>query len=190
MTSLNRPARLNRGLLALLGLLLLAAGGFTLGTYSGRLTVIDSAGSLVPGAEMPPTWVLYVTAAGAVVVGLLALRWLLAQFARKPKSHTWQFESDPAHGRTELAASTAVAPFVEEVGTYPGVHTAHATLAGPRSAPTLALIVHTDQNGDLAAIRTRLDEEGLPRLRQALDLTTLPVTIEFRFTTTHRPRVQ
>ncbi|MFD6068512.1 MULTISPECIES: Asp23/Gls24 family envelope stress response protein [Amycolatopsis] len=183
MTNLNRPARLNRTLLVVFGMILLAAGAFTVLTHFGRLTVLEPDSTLVPGTGMPPTWALYVTAAVAVVFGLLLLRWLLAQLTRKPKTHTWRFEADPDTGRTELAAGTAIEPFVDEVKTYPGVHAAHATLAGTRDAPTVALVVSAEQDGDLTAIRRQIDTIGLPRLRQALDLGALPATVEFRFST-------
>lgn len=183
MTTLNRPARLNRGLLAILGITGLAAGGFAVATHFGRLSVIDPDSTLVPGTGTPPTWVLYTAAAVAVVLGLLLLRWLLAQLARKPKTHTWHLETDPATGRTELPAATAISPFTTEVGAYPGVHSAHATLAGTPDAPAVALVISVEQDGDLTAIRHRIDTDGLPRLRQALDLDALPTTIEFRFST-------
>ncbi|MEV7548467.1 alkaline shock response membrane anchor protein AmaP [Amycolatopsis sp. NPDC089917] len=181
MTSLNRPARVNRTVLALAGLLLVAAGAFALLTHFGTVTVVRPESTLVAGTEQAPTWTLYIAAAAAVVLGLLMLRWLLAQLTRKPKTHTWNFETDPAFGRTELAASTAIEPFVTEVTTYPGVHAAHATLAGTRDTPAVALVISAEQGGDLTQIRHRIDTDGLPRLRQALDIDTLPATIEFRF---------
>ncbi|MFJ1646149.1 hypothetical protein [Streptomyces sp. NPDC088258] len=183
MTALNRPARLNRVLLALLGLLLLAGGGFVCATHTGRLTVLDPDAALVPGTAAPPTWAPYVTAGAALVVGLLALRWLAAQLARRPRTRTWRLERDPDLGRTELAAGVATGPLVAEVTAYEGVRAAHATLAGTRRAPVLALVISADQTADLGAVRSRLAAEGLPRLRRALDLETLPVTVEFRFAT-------
>jgi hypothetical protein len=186
----NRPARLNRVLLGLLGLVLLAAGGFAVATHFGRLRVVDPRATLVPGTATPPTWALYAAAAVAVVLGLLVLRWLLAQFTRGPRSRTWRFETDPDRGRTELAADAAVAPFTEELRAYPGVHRAAATLAGTREDPALALVVSVAQDGDPTEIRERLAEEGLPRLRQALGLDALPVSVEFRFTTAAGPRAR
>ncbi|WP_410599673.1 alkaline shock response membrane anchor protein AmaP [Amycolatopsis sp. lyj-90] len=183
MTDLNRPARLNRTVLALFGLVLIAAGAFALLTHFGTVTVLRPESALVAGTSQPPTWTLYVTAAAAVVLGLFLLRWLIAQLTRKPKTHTWHFETDPAAGRTELAASTAIEPFVAEVTTYPGVHAAHATLAGTRDTPAVALVISAEQDGDLTDIRHRIDTDGLPRLRRALDLDTLPATVEFRFST-------
>ncbi|WP_410567562.1 alkaline shock response membrane anchor protein AmaP [Amycolatopsis sp. cmx-4-61] len=180
MTDLNRPARLNRTVLGLLGLVLLAAGGFALATHFGQLRLLDPDSPLVPGTTRPPTWGLYVTATAAVLVGLLVLRWVLAQLARRPPTRTWRFDTDPDRGRTELSADAAVAPFTEELRTYPGVHHARATLAGTRDDPTLALVVTLSQDGDPGQVRDRLTTDGLPRLRQALELETVPVSMEFR----------
>jgi hypothetical protein len=188
MTGLNRPARLNRSLLAITGIVLLTVGGFTLATHVGWLRVLDPAAPLVPGTEQPPTWVLYTATTVAVILGLGCLGWLAAQLARRPKTHTWHLEHDPDHGHTDLAAATAVEPLTHEITTYPGVHTARATLAGTQHTPTLALVITTEQDADLTTIRQQLDTHGLPRLRQALDLDTLPVTIEFRFTSHTGPR--
>jgi membrane protein YqaA with SNARE-associated domain len=189
MTSLNRPARLNRVLLAIIGLVLLAAGAFVVAAHFGRLPRVAKDSALVPSTANPPTWVLYVAAGAAVIIGLLCVRWLLAQLARKPRTRIWRFEQDPDRGRTELAASAAVGPFTNELRGYPGVGAATATLAGPRTAPTLALVITADQDGDLTEIRHRLDTNGLPRLCQALDLETLPVTVEFRFAARSGARV-
>lgn len=183
MTSLNRPARLNRTLLAVFGVLLLGSGSLALAGHFGQLTFLDSGATLIPTTADPPTWALWVTAAAAVAVGLLILRWLVARLSRRPKTHTWHLEQNPEQGRTELAAKTATAPFLGEITTYPGVHSARAMLAGTRQSPALAMVISTEQGGDLTTINHRLTTQGLPRLRQALDLDTLPVTVEYRFTT-------
>ncbi len=188
MTDLNRPARLNRTLLILTGLVLLAAGLFAVGTHFGRIPLLGPDSALVPGTEPPPAWAWYVVAGVAVVAGLLALRWLVAQPVRKPKSRTWRFDQDA--GQTSFAASTAVEPFAAEVADYPGVHSAHATLGGTQDAPVLAVVLSAEQHGDLAAIRERVTTEGLPRLRQALDLDELPMTIEFRFSAKAGSRIR
>ncbi|WP_116201745.1 alkaline shock response membrane anchor protein AmaP [Amycolatopsis circi] len=189
MTSVNRPAALNRALLAVFGIVLLAAGGFGLATHFRVLRLVDPAAPIVPGTGEPPGWVFYVIAAAAIVVGLLALRWLIAQLAHRPRTKLWRFETDPAHGRTELHADIAVAPFVEELRGYPGVHQARASLAGTRANPSLALIVTCEPDVDLGEIRGRITEEGVPRLKEALELDDLPVEIEFRFTSRATSRV-
>jgi hypothetical protein len=179
----NRPARLNRVLLALIGLVLLAAGGFALVVHFGLWRILDSGSPLVPGTRQLPTSVLYLVAAGAIIVGLLCLRWLAAQLLVKPRTHVLRFEHDVDHGRTELAAPAAVAPFLDELQTYPGVRSARGTLLGTRASARLTLVITVDQDGDLAEIRRCLDTNGLPRLRHALDLEQLPVTAEFRVNT-------
>lgn len=182
MTSTNRPSRLNRCLLAIIGVTLVTGGGLAMAAGLGMLPA-DPATALVPGTDLPPTWVLYAVAGVAVLLALLCLRWLAAQLARKPRTHTWHLENDPDHGHTELAARIATTPFTADVTTYPGIHAAHADLTGPQGSPTLAVVVTTEHDADLSDIRHRLDTHGLPRLRDALDLTALPVTLEFRFTT-------
>ena len=190
MTALNRPARLNRTGLAVIGVVLSAGGCFAVATYLGMLTIVDPHSALVPGTEAPPTWVLYVVAAVAVIMGTLTVRWLLAQLVRTPKTHTWRLEQDADRGSTELVSSTATAPLVGELTSYPGVRAVHATLAGTREAPVLALVINLERDGDLTAVRDRIETDGIPRLRQALDLDTLPATVEFRVTTKTGARVR
>ncbi|MFD3442902.1 hypothetical protein ACFWU3_36060 [Streptomyces sp. NPDC058685] len=187
MTSLNRPAHLNRLLLAIVGVLLLAAGVFALARHYARLTSLEPHATLIPAPGSPPTWIWWVTAAVAITLGLLMLRWTAAQTARRPKHQTWHLEQNPEQGSTELATDTATVPFLKEVTTYPGVHNAHATIAGTRQHPTLVMRISTEQDSDLTTIGRHLKDNGLPRLRQALDLDTLPVTVEYRFTTHTAP---
>ncbi|SEF24570.1 hypothetical protein SAMN05421837_102771 [Amycolatopsis pretoriensis] len=76
-------------------------------THFGRLRVVDPASALVPGTAGPPTWVLYAAAAVAVLLGLPALRWILAQLARRPPTRRSP-RSWPSCGSTR--ASTKPTP--------------------------------------------------------------------------------
>ncbi|GAB2997202.1 alkaline shock response membrane anchor protein AmaP [Amycolatopsis acidiphila] len=181
MASLNRPARLNRSLLAVFGLVLLAAGAFAITTSYGWLRLVDRDRPLVPGAALPPTWVLYLVVVAVIVLGLLCLRWLGAQALRRPKTTTWRWESVTQDGGTRLDASVATGPFAEDVGRYPGVETADATLSGTQDDPTLLVTVTAGAEADLAQLRQRIAEDAVARLRQALDLAELPTVVEFRF---------
>ncbi|GAB3158371.1 hypothetical protein GCM10027258_69420 [Amycolatopsis stemonae] len=184
---MNRPAGLNRTLLAVFGLLLLAAGALPAAIRFHWLPVLGPDRPLVPGTELPPTWVRYVIAAAGIVVALAGLRWLAAQLVRKPGNRTWRWEADA--GSAELATSAAVGPFTEELRGYPGVRTASASLTGNRERPELLAVVSVEQDGDPAGIRDRIRDEGVPRLCQALDLDSLPTRVELRFTTAERSRV-
>jgi len=88
MASPNRPARLNRTLLLVVAIVLLTAAAFTLLTGSGVLDLVPADQALTPKSLSPPSWVAYVTVVVAVVVGLLALRWLLAQTQRRARTGT------------------------------------------------------------------------------------------------------
>ncbi|UOX87442.1 alkaline shock response membrane anchor protein AmaP [Amycolatopsis sp. FBCC-B4732] len=177
---MNRPAALNRTLLALIGLVLLAAGGFAVATYFGRLHLLDPAAPLVPGAAPPPTWVFWVAIGVAVLLGLLCLRWLAAQAFRRPKSVAWRSETET--GALVLDSGTAAGPVAADVEEYDGVRAASAWLSGPRDAPELALVVTTDRDADATAIRERITDHAVPRLKQALEVEDLPVRLEIRLT--------
>ncbi|MGW6936884.1 alkaline shock response membrane anchor protein AmaP [Lentzea sp. NPDC054927] len=170
---------MNRFLLGLLGLILLAAGAAAAAVHLGFVPRIDRDAVLVPGTELPPTWVLVVVAAAAVVIALLCLRWLIAQIPRRRVS-TWRWADDA--GATRITTATAAAPFADEVTTYPGVRKVEVELTGPHTAPRLALVVRAHGDADLRGIRRRIDDEGLPRLREALGTPDLQATVEFRMT--------
>ncbi|HEY1916489.1 MAG TPA: hypothetical protein VGH27_13025 [Streptosporangiaceae bacterium] len=180
MSRANRPARLNRGLLGVLGVVALAAGIAGLVIRAGRISAVRASASVLPNQDSPRTWVYYVIAAAAIVLGLLCLRWLLAQLAIKPRARAWQLEHDTSRGHTEVSSGVAVAPFTEEVTAYPGVRAVRATLTGTHRDPALTLTINAAADADLTGIRGQLAAEGLPRLRQSLDLGTLPVSVEFR----------
>ena len=188
MASPNRPARLNRTLLALFGLMLLAAGAFLLTTAFGVLPLLrPDALSSPPNSS--PGWAPWVGVAAAVIVGLLCLSWLLAQALRRPKTGTWTLTDNPRQGTTKIAAHTAAAPLVAEIETYPGVHKASARLSGSHSQPVVHLVVATEDRADISGLRDRIDTQALPRLRQALDLDTLPANLLLRLDQATRPRV-
>jgi hypothetical protein len=193
MSDPNRPARLNRGLLVALGIVLLAAGAFTLLTGLGVLHVLRPDATLVVRGVRTQPWVPYVVAAAAIVLGLLCLRWLAAQGIRRPRTGTWRMEDDPERGTTLLAANTATAPLVADIQTYHGVHTANAWLCGDRDTPLLRLTVAAEPEADLPALRERIATHAVFRLRQALELPALPTSVQFRIApgkpTRHRTEV-
>ncbi|GAA1387922.1 hypothetical protein GCM10009613_24500 [Pseudonocardia kongjuensis] len=176
MAAANRPARLNRSLLLLIGLVLLVAGaaGLAFGTGSLRalLPGLDPSVPLLPAALDPPPWVPWVTLGAAVVVGLLALRWLLAQARRRPRTSDWTLPAAQVAGRdagiTRLHSDHAAAALAADVESYDGVQRAAAVLVGDRARPEVHLDVTAETGADLAALRDLIDDHALPRLRAAL----------------------
>lgn len=184
----NRPARLNRVTLAILGVLALAAGGFVLLVGTGVLRVpvpvpVAAGAPLIPADEALRSWVPWAVAPAAAVVALLSLRWLVAQTIHRPRSRDWQLAPDTRHGSTHIGSDAAVEPLREEIADYPGVLSATAHLTGPRHYPQLHLRVSTDDRADITALRRQIDTEAIPHLTQALDLPALPADLLLRLDT-------
>ncbi|UGT41671.1 alkaline shock response membrane anchor protein AmaP [Nocardia yamanashiensis] len=182
MITVNRPARLNRTLLAVLGLLLLAAGGYVMAAQRGWLSWVDRSAALTPGDAPPPRWVFYATITAAVVLGLLCLRWLSAQLFRLPSAVEWQLADENSAGSTVLSSKTAAAAVAADIESFDRVDSAAAWLSGPGRAPELHLIVTVEPDADLTELRRRILGEAVPRLREALEVGVIPVTMELRLT--------
>lgn len=179
----NRPARLNRAILGILGLLLLVVGAFVVLAGTGVLAAvlpIHADGPLLPADLSVPGWAPWAGAVLAIVTGLLALRWLIAQTIRRPTSSTWQLAPDAEVGATFIDSDTAAAPLAEEIAEYPGVHAATAHLTGPRQHPRLYVRVSADDQADISDLRHRIDNDAIPRLTQALDLPGLSADVLLR----------
>ncbi len=181
----NPPSRLNRSLLAVVGLLLLAAGATVLTIGLGPLPAaplgIGPDTALLPTQPTLEGWEPYAAAAAGTLLGLLALRWLLAQARRRPPDSIWHLDRSPtAPGSTALPTSAAAAAIAHDITTYRGVDTATATLAGSHSAPTVHLDVAIETRASVADLRHRITTEALPRLRTALQLDQLPAQLVLR----------
>lgn len=192
----NQPAALNRSLLTLIGLILVLAGlavvVLGLGLLADRtpLALPSPNDTVLPPALSLAAWTPYPVIVVAALVGLGCVRWLIAQTSRRPASRTWRLPTDAAQGRTEIDASAAAAAFVAEVQAYPDVAKAAAYITGTRGAPALHLDLTTTDQAPIGELRDRLDTVALPRLRQALELTSLPAEVLIRLGTqpTGRPR--
>ncbi|MDQ2709723.1 MAG: alkaline shock response membrane anchor protein AmaP [Actinomycetota bacterium] len=188
MSTPNRPARLNRTLLGLLGLILGLAGIFGLllglGALRGVLPRLDPSARLVPTEIVTAPWVPYLSSAVAVIVGLLCLRWLLAQALRRPKTTTWRLPVEPGRGSTRLDTDAAADAVAADIAAYPGVAKTIATLTGARPQPELHLIVSTETGTPIGPLRERITTHALPRLCRALELDTVRTDLILRLDTT------
>lgn len=179
----NRPARLNRALLTVIGILLLAAGAFVLLTALGVLPWLPPQQRLLPGGTTLASWVPYLVVVVAILVGLACLPWLAAQTIRRPKTSTWRLADDPDTGLTTITNATAVDPFETEVENHQGVRSAHAWLTGHPDDPYLVVRVRTEHDTQLDTLRDHIHGHAVPRLRQALGLEQLPTTVHIEPTT-------
>ncbi|GAA4880941.1 alkaline shock response membrane anchor protein AmaP [Actinomycetospora straminea] len=177
----NPPARLNRGLLALAGIVLLAAGGVVAGIATGRLPLVAPGAPLLTAPAAPPAWWTWVAAAAGVVVGLLGLRWLLAQARRRPAGETWSLEAAGATpGRTTIPGGVTADAVRADLTAHPGVVDARVRLTS--GAPQPALYVELDLDAEAAPgpAVAHLEQHALPRLRRALDAPRVPTRLLVR----------
>lgn len=190
----NRPARLNRALLALTGLVLVALSAFPLLLAFGPLErvfpVFSAQAPLIwPGTPMP-FWLPYLTIVVTLPVGFGCVRWLLAQTRQSPPPRTWRMTTGAGRGVTELDTTHAASAIAEDVQAYRGVAKATATLTGPRAQPRLRLTVDTETATAINPLRQRITDHALPRLRQALELDQLPTELLLRLDTAQAGRAR
>lgn len=179
-------AHVNRTVLAIIGLILLAGGGTALvrglGTYPAVLgqpgaPLITAAQARYPGQH---AWVWPAAAALAAIIALLALYWLLIQ-ARTSAVRRLSLEPDRTHGVTVLPADAVTGAITDELKNRPGIHRATAVLKGSPAAPWLELTVSAADHTDPALLRGYTEDEALTHLRASLERETLPTVLRVRF---------
>lgn len=189
----NRIDRVNRALLALVGLVLLVLGALILalgwsvfGTDRADDPVIPE-GMTTFIRDNP--WYWWAVAVACVVIGLLLLRWLVGQLHTSNLSEL-AVETDRSDGETVLEASAISDAVQHEVETLSGVRGASMQLLGQRSKHRHKLTVLLDERADINAVRARLSRQTVPNLRQALDFDDPQLDIRLALPARRRRRVK
>jgi hypothetical protein len=189
----SRIDSVNRVLLSLLGLAALA-GGVVILLFSVRVFGDSWADQPVlqqetrDFADRNAGWFWAAIAIGAAVLALLALRWLLAQ-ASTSRVGSLNLEPDRSQGHTRLSTGAVADAVEEEVERLHGVDRASVRVLGKPTDPLLRLDVKVGEDGDLGYIRSRLEQETVPRARQAIGIRTLPVWVRLAVASEERRSV-
>ncbi|GAB3210558.1 hypothetical protein GCM10027294_29450 [Marinactinospora endophytica] len=167
-----------------MGLLLVLAGAAALATGWGLFGVGPARSALVgapivDGLRRP--WVPYVVAAVAIVVALLALRWLVVQ-GRTDTVGRLRMDPGDEGGTTEMPAGVARSVFEEEIGDYAGVRRARAHITESGVDPQLRVDLTLNDDADASAVWRRIRAEALDDLRTSLELERLPAVIRMSMT--------
>ncbi|MCP3821273.1 alkaline shock response membrane anchor protein AmaP [Streptomyces sp. A3M-1-3] len=177
----------NRVLLGLVGLVLIAVGGavlaagFGLGVpswwpFDGRDDVLLSRADRNRWRDEGWWWPV-VLAALAVCV-LLALWWLLAQFRR---SRLAEVLVDSGDGEAALLRGRALEGVVaSEAEAMDGVSRAHVHLQGRRNAPTTRVNLLLEPHAAPAETLSSLTDEALAHARDSAGLAALPSEVRLR----------
>ena len=191
--SSRRTGRGNRYGLFLIGLVLLLGGGLalarSLGAFNHPVPLLGAASASSPLLSQPETdyvhgaaWFWPVLGVAAALLALICLRWLLTPL-RTDRVGTLQLEPDRTHGGTRISGGVITAALEDEVAGFRGVHRVRARLTNDPAEPELHLTISTERRTDLRRLRTRIHDEAIPHLRDALELDRLPVQLTLRLDT-------
>lgn len=176
----SRVNGVNRTVEGLIGLVLLAAGGLGLALGFGAFG--DDQQPLLPQrmrdfAQDQP-WFWWAVAAGCVLLALLGLRWLLAQFSTD-RVGKLDLTADERDGLTTVHAGALTTAVETEAEGVRGVTGASASLRDQRGR-RLNLVVDLADYADIAEVRQVLEDRVVAHARQAVDDLELPLDIELR----------
>ena len=175
--------KLNRGWLAVIGVLLLVVGlAATLATTGGlgQLLTMTGTGWPAPAPDSPVVdgaasgllaQPLAVVALGVlgVILAVLAIAWLLAQIPRTNAARPFRLHDDATTGLTVCPPDVLATAVADEVTSYAGVNNASAVLRGTSRAPELTLKVSADDRTDLRGLLASIRTEAAQNLSTALD---------------------
>ena len=178
------PDRLNRGARVVLSLVLLGAGGYGLargydafGAEAGEEAVLVEPVRDFVGRNENIFWaVVFVI---CLIVALIAVRWILAQF-RSPKLTELDLTEDGSPGTTHVRASGASQALATDIEDYFGVSSASARLVQDGERPEVDLRVDVNDDADVPALRDRIEEHALPRFCQALEVSDVDARLHLR----------
>lgn len=167
---------LNRTWLMILGILALAAGIALLLQAAGTLHTLANtppAGDKVIAGDLHSffvqPWVVGLLLVLGVLIGVLALLWIIAQIPRKNAADTYRLHSGGAEGRTLCDPSVLARAVEEQVNTLPGVVTSSALLRGTADDADLTLKVTVNDRADVRDLLRRLETSTLADLSTALE---------------------
>lgn len=137
----------NRTILLVLGLVLLVVGVALALLATGTATRISGAATWIPessttlGSVLGPAnqYMLPIGIAVTVVVGLLALWWLLCQIPSKDHTGDYRLADDLEHGIVSVGPGVLARAVQDQLEDLPWITRAHAELAGTAGHPELLI---------------------------------------------------
>ncbi|WP_155370144.1 alkaline shock response membrane anchor protein AmaP [Catellatospora vulcania] len=175
--------RFNRIALLVAGLLLLGAGTAGVLAHTDALgwsaTEQPLVGDPVNRYLSANTWVRPAAVAAALILLLLAVRWLLAVLLSSDRLRTLVLRTDQQSDEHTTVAATALEGAVrDQIERYRGVTSAKVRLLGKPENPTMTVAVDTGDQGDIAALCERIEHGALADARQVLGRPNLPVRLD------------
>ena len=178
----SRANVINRVVLTVLGLLLLAAGGLGLALSVGAFGARRPTSPVLPQevSTFPEgrPWFWWAVAGVLLLIAVLALLWLLTQL-KTDRTTRLDRTTSPRDGYTTLHASALTDAVEDEALGITGVTSASANVHEHRGH-RVSLRVELADSADIGEVRTRLENEVVAHLREGVGDPRFPVTIELR----------
>jgi hypothetical protein len=175
--------RTNRVVLALFGLLVLAAGAAGLAASTGvlgasfsRRTLFDNRVSDYFGHH--GGWLWPAIAGGCLLIALACLRWILALLASTDRVGEITIPGGTDQGTTVLHPAALTDALTREISAYHGVDSAKGRVIGDGRDPHIVLTVIPAPSADLHVLYHRIETEALAHARRALGQPALPVRLD------------
>lgn len=182
---MRRSGEGDRFLVALVGLVTLAAGGYGMARNLGAFGVAESDEVLL-GAPLRRVmadnagWGGGIATFVALAMAWLGWRWLRRQLLGSSSTIRRVRVAAGADGHTSVEARALVEAVVRDVETGPHVRGARARLAGPEATFVLDLVVDLAAAADPQAVRRHVEDHAVPRARAALEREDLTSTVRLR----------
>lgn len=175
--------RTNRLMLALFGLLALAAGAGGMAASTGvfgaafsRQALFDNRVSSYIGHH--GGWLWPAVAGACLLLALACLRWILALLASTDRAGDITIPGDADQGTTIVQPAAITDALTREISAYHGVDTANGRVIGDGRNPQIVLIVTHTPSADLHALHRRIEAEAIAHARRALGKTSLPIQLD------------
>jgi hypothetical protein len=186
----RRANVINRVVLTVLGLLLLAAGGLglalSIGAFGARRATYPVLREELRTFPETRPWFWWAVAAVLLLIAVLALVWLLTQF-RTDRASRLDRTTNPRDGYTTLHSSALTDAVENEALGIDGVNGVSANVQEHHGA-FVVLRVELADSADIGEVRARLEDEVVAHLREGLGEPRFPVTIELRPSTSRTPQ--
>jgi hypothetical protein len=174
--------RINRIMLTLFGLVVLAAGTAAMAASTGVFGTSFSRQTLVAnrvGAYFGNHggWLWPAIAVGCVLIGLACLRWMLTLLASTDRAGDIIIGASVDES-TVLRPAALVDALTSEVSAYHGVDSAKGRIIGDGRDPEVVLTVITAPAADLQALHRRIEAEAFAHARQATGNPSMPIQLD------------
>lgn len=107
---------------------------------------------------------------GGIILGLLALWWILAEVPRRRAATSYRLHEDPARGITRCDPAVLAAAVEDDAGSLPGVVDSTALLRGTAESPDLALRLILNERADVQEALRQVRTDVLANLSRALEV--------------------